>query len=524
MGNESIPVQIGDYVKNGKQTAIITIGIFRATNDHDTADVVLFQREIDLDGTTRFLMDGRKCTQAAFLRAVSDLNIQVDNLCQFLPQDRVQDFAKMNAHDLLVSTQCSVCAPEVEKAWQSLCDMRQRQKSQSSSRAENAERLAECERLNAALEQQIEAMHKRSELVQNYEVCSKKKAWMEFEELYMKHQELVDDLRKAKENLERHEADIRPLQQQIDTIDAAKATFERDIRAHGEAADRQTDRLEQLADRASVLQADMRKARADYEFAVTGNEERKQELAKVTGIQQVLIADLKAQQATAGSEPQRRAAVAELDGRIAGARGEVQQLLGQRHEIGERLHATVKPQLLNAQTRIRALENVGDRKLEALRQRNDHAYRGVLWLRENRHMFAGRVYEPMVLELNVKEPRNAKYVENSANTRDLVAFTCEQKEDMELMHRQLRGVQKLNVNLIHSAPAERLQFRAQQPISELAQFGFHSYVIDLIEGPAPLLNALCKNNRLHTVPVGNDRTFEMADKLPGDIGLFFSSK
>ena len=32
------------------------------------------------------------------------LDIQVDNLCQFLPQDRVQDFAKMNKQQLLENT------------------------------------------------------------------------------------------------------------------------------------------------------------------------------------------------------------------------------------------------------------------------------------------------------------------------------------------------------------------------------------------------------------------------------------
>jgi chromosome segregation ATPase len=35
----------------------------------------------------------------------SKLNIQVDNLCQFLPQDRVADFSKMNPQLLLENTE-----------------------------------------------------------------------------------------------------------------------------------------------------------------------------------------------------------------------------------------------------------------------------------------------------------------------------------------------------------------------------------------------------------------------------------
>lgn len=42
-------------------------------------------------------------------------------------------------------------------------------------------------------------MEARNELVASLEVCTKKKAWMEFEDLYIKHQELQGDLKKANE-------------------------------------------------------------------------------------------------------------------------------------------------------------------------------------------------------------------------------------------------------------------------------------------------------------------------------------
>lgn len=35
-------------------------------------------------------IDGKKISQRDYLKRVSDFNIQIDNLCQFLPQDRVQ--------------------------------------------------------------------------------------------------------------------------------------------------------------------------------------------------------------------------------------------------------------------------------------------------------------------------------------------------------------------------------------------------------------------------------------------------
>ena len=39
---------------------------------------------------------------------MANLNIQVGNLCQFLPQEKVADFAKMTPEDLLENTEKAV--------------------------------------------------------------------------------------------------------------------------------------------------------------------------------------------------------------------------------------------------------------------------------------------------------------------------------------------------------------------------------------------------------------------------------
>jgi hypothetical protein len=45
---------------------------------------------------------------------VAKLHIQVDNLCQFLPQDKVPEFAKMDAQTLLQATQLAVRGPRAK--------------------------------------------------------------------------------------------------------------------------------------------------------------------------------------------------------------------------------------------------------------------------------------------------------------------------------------------------------------------------------------------------------------------------
>jgi hypothetical protein len=51
---------------------------------------------------------GRVKTQKEVEKQVAELNIQLDNLCQFLPQEKVVEFSKMNPHELLLNTERAI--------------------------------------------------------------------------------------------------------------------------------------------------------------------------------------------------------------------------------------------------------------------------------------------------------------------------------------------------------------------------------------------------------------------------------
>lgn len=46
---------------------------------------------------------------------------------------------------------------------------------------------------------QIETIRARTKLLQNFEICLKKKSWVEYEELYVKYTEQEEDFKRAKE-------------------------------------------------------------------------------------------------------------------------------------------------------------------------------------------------------------------------------------------------------------------------------------------------------------------------------------
>lgn len=101
----------------------------------------------------------------------------------------------------------------------------------------------------------------------------------------------------------------------------------------------------------------------------------------------------------AGSESERNKAVAAIQEKVSTIKDEMNECMSKRRQLSKHLDDTIKPQLVNLANRIKASESVDDRKLEILRNRFEHTHRAVLWLRQNRQLLKGHVYEPILLEV-----------------------------------------------------------------------------------------------------------------------------
>lgn len=76
---------IGEYVKNGCESSKVAVEVFGQADE-----TTKFQRSFDINGKSQFAVNNQAVTQKRFLECVDQFKIQIGNLCQFLPQDRVQ--------------------------------------------------------------------------------------------------------------------------------------------------------------------------------------------------------------------------------------------------------------------------------------------------------------------------------------------------------------------------------------------------------------------------------------------------
>lgn len=128
--------------------------------------------------------------------------------------------------------------------------------------------------------------------------------------------------------------------------------------------------------------------------------------------------------------------------------------------------------------------------------------------------------------MNVLDSNHSIFLENIIAMRDRVAFTCVNKEDMNLMLQCLRQQQHLSVNVLHvderSKPSQ--SYKPNVPIENLMRYGFFAYANSLFTAPEPIMRYLCKFYSVHSIPVGNEMVDSKFDEIPKEIQLFLSSK
>ncbi|KAF3860372.1 hypothetical protein F7725_000627 [Dissostichus mawsoni] len=188
-------------------------------------------------------------------------------------------------------------------------------------------------------------------------------------------------------------------------------------------------------------------------------------------------------------------------------------LLAHIHHHVVRLHGVYLFKLLVLERKLRDMNNMMNVKEEKLKGRHRDTHAAIQWLRRNRQLFEGNVHEPMMLVINVKDPRFAKYVENHISFADLRAFVFQRKSDMEKFMKEVRDKMNLRVNAICAPELSCSNKQSSRNIESLKHFGFFTYLREMFDAPDEVMSYLCQQYKVHDVPVGNEQTKAMIKRV-----------
>nr|XP_014089188.1 structural maintenance of chromosomes protein 5 [Bactrocera oleae] len=507
---------IGDYVKNGRDEAVIKVEIYRDT----PAKFMTFERRFPRNGKSTFMIGENIVVEKKYLSEIMEYKIQIGNLCQFLPQDRVQDFAKMDPQTIFINTVNSVCSQETNNNFEELKKLRQEQLSEGDGVRKKKEELEQLQTHCNTLEQRLDRYNEQQEYQNKLDVCEAKKLHLDARTLGEQKKRQTNDLLLAKHKLEeeqkvyddimRRQNDIAKTSQQLAKGVAQKEQEEQTIASKKQNVEEHIKELKDRIEQARTIYSKKKREKADYD----------KDLQEETKVLSLLLQDLTKVKEN-NSENEWKAEMNALAQQIHKMKEELAEYMKVRLEINSELDEKYAPEIGFLKRRLERANDVHAQKLELLKAKFPDVYRAVQWLRDHQQLFKGTVYKPMILELSVLDPEHAKYFENIISLRDLLAFTCEDKDDVSLLVSELCVKQKLHINVGHAPTSSRINYRPDIPIESIRFCGFTAYLIDLIEGPPAIINYLCSLNRIHTIPIGTADVNNKTDDIPNNINIFF---
>jgi chromosome segregation ATPase len=196
---------VKEFVKHGKDTASIEIELQKRRSDSSNWVIrVLIRRE---QNSQKWWLNAKETTHKTIQKLMRKLKIQVDNLCQFLPQDRVVEFAACTPVDLLHET-LRAAAPEEMLNWQArLRELHNDKKSLAEAAQTDKDTLQNLESRQQGLQADVDRIREREEIQQQVR-C------LEYALVVARYQETRKQYAEAKERKKAAERSLRNLEEE----------------------------------------------------------------------------------------------------------------------------------------------------------------------------------------------------------------------------------------------------------------------------------------------------------------------
>uniref|UniRef100_A0A671KS37 Structural maintenance of chromosomes protein 5 n=1 Tax=Sinocyclocheilus anshuiensis TaxID=1608454 RepID=A0A671KS37_9TELE len=502
--------KVGLYVKRGCSKGSVEIELYRASGN------LIITREIQVENNqSTWMLNKKHSSQRAVEEAVKELHIQVGNLCQFLPQEKVGEFAKMSKIELLEATEKSVGPPEMYEFHCELKTFRSKERDLENVCKEKANFLEKARQRNERNKLDVERYYMKKRHLDRIQMLEKKKPWVEYETARKELEGVKKEREEMKKKLKSLKEAQEPLLRKIRSVESQLQPIEQQMKELTAGIRDASQKCKQKHDQLEYRNKEVDDIRQDLSLKQTEEADRQKRI----GHTQLMIKDLQKELQNMGSMEDVTPQIEAVNADLRKIQEEKAKLEGEIIDSRKNRDALEKSQNQCLRNRQRSLDDMMKVKEDKLRNRFRDTYTALKWLRDNRDRFEGNVYEPMMLVINVRDTRHAKYIESHIPLNDLRAFVFQRQEDMEKFMTEVRDTQRLRVNTV-IAPEESCSKRPpSRPLETLKPYGFFSYLRELFDAPEEVMSYLCYQYKVNDVPVGTEKTKSMIEMVIRELQM-----
>lgn len=520
-----------DTIKHGCQTANLDVEL---KNEDGKPNIVISRQFSHGDaggrGANEWHINGKRSTHKGVMEIVLGFKCQIDNLCQFLPQDKVASFARMKPIEMLAQTLRTIGDGSLGNLQSELIDLQKKIQREGTTKQTDEEALKALKDRQEVARRDVERFKERENCKQEIEI---RKMRLPF----AKYNQARIDVNKAKEDHKAAKADLLALRTANQPMELKETELTDVFIATNKQAVAKKTRLDKAMKDVEIAASKLKHAEEtmkSYETAI--KDERDAEKKNKNKIKELKDA-VAASERGLGPEPEVQGEIEELNAQIQrlnqasrADRNEAESLKTYL-DTKKSEHLRKKEEIERLDSEIGRLSDFKTARMQVLKQRNPDAYDAVMWLKDNRDKFEKPVFNPVFLEVQVTNSVFARAAQHVI-MQNAFTFTCLTRADYTTFNKLLVDGKsagrplRLNVSEYSRTNAPQLKdHRALISKDEVKQYGFDGFLLDCLDGPEAILNTLCHTARIHKLPVGTreltrNETQIIEDAKKGSMSLF----
>ena len=502
---------IGEFVKHGSKDAEIEIELAGDPARHDSNPVI--KHHIKKEGDkSNFYINGKSEARKHVVELCRSFAIQVDNLCQFLPQDRVVEFAALSPEDLLAQTQ-RAAAPDQMVQWHTeLKRLRADQRKAESDQASLADNLKNLEGRQNLQQTDVDRLREREQVKMTLRALEKLRPVPAYRVARLHWKDVKEKKRAAELELQRLQQEVDPSLQTARSKDTYFKRIQGVVKARKRVYDRGIEHASSVYAKQAELNTSIDDSNKEIENEKKTQKTSKQERARL----EAEIRNLQVRMEHAA--PAFNAA--EFNERLRELARQIRDLEQKALDENTRQDECVvraqsrRQRVDELKQQIASLHSQAGQQNSKLKQASIDTHKAWEWVQANRDQFRSEVYGPPVVSCSVKDKRHAAYVESMLGNAEMFSLTVTNGNDFKKLNDAVFGSLRLKDINIRNCPLELSSFKPPIPHDQLKSFGLDSYVLDLLDGPEPVLSMLCDNRNIHAIGVAfQDLSGEQYDAL-----------
>ncbi|KAM2601544.1 hypothetical protein COP2_040892 [Malus domestica] len=493
---------VGAYVKRGEASGYIKITL-RGDTEEEHIEIM---RKIDTRNKSEWLYNGRAVPKKDVVEITQRFNVQVNNLTQFLPQDRVCEFAKLSPVQLLEETEKAVGDPQLPIQHRALIEQSKKLKRIEQAVEKNGETLNQLKALNAEQEKDVERVRQREELLAKADTMKKKLPWLKYDMKKAECMEAMEQEKDAKKKLEKAARTLNQLKEPIEKQKQERVVMEskstKVVKNISENANKRMRLLENV-NRLGVL---IKEKYNEMEELKKQEESRQQRISKAK--EDLAAAELELENLTPYAAPTDE--IARLHAQIVDLEVSAKEKRDKKSEK-EKILNQKKLSLNTCLDKLKEMENKNGKLLQVLKNSGaDKIVDAYKWLQEHRHQFNKEVYGPVLLEVNVPDRVHADYLGGHVPNYMWKSFITQDSRDRDFLVKNLKSFDVPVLNYTGNGTCHREPFQISEQMSALE---IYSRLDQVFYAPTAVKEVLISQFGLDRSYIGSRTTDQRADEV-----------